>query len=337
MIDTVILSTVSALHPPGQMAALQFTRACGHSGRHCDHNPRWRFNPPKIAGTLPRLTWTRAPDGEDYLSAAVSIPKLLFGSNVKMVETQKEIETALLCVSEYVSEVAQVSFQAGLANVGRVDFCHNWQLTPTEVCAYLHLVSQASLSRMRRDLIGGSSVYFSNQSQVVTLYAKLPEVLNRLQSGKATNEEVRSAVGFLRFETRYLNYRACSRLVKKLGLGSRRAEKLLTITVAEIVMKETLNDLGLDQSSQCGDVRLARLIDRYGPKRALALAGVLAACDVFGHNNLVQLGICKRSTLARMMKEIKDANAWLVSDHKEALRPLRIVRRRATTQNARVA
>lgn len=334
MIDSVVITFPSPMHRPEEMVDLQFSRTCGHHGRDCKHRQRWKHNPPKIAARLPRVTWSNAPDGLDYLSASVSIPKLLFGSNVEMVEDQVAIDRALSVISRYVSEVASVSFDAQTANVTRVDFCHNWNLKPTEVCEYLRVIGCASLSRMTRHLIDTSTVQFSNCSQVVEFYDKQREVLSRLQHGRASNEEVNASVGVLRYEKRFLNYRACERLALKLGLPNRRAETLLRVSVAEFVTNETMKALGLDKSLESGDVRLARLLKEYGPKRALSLAGLLAACDSYGADNLVRLDICKRATFHTMLREIKLAGAWLVTERRRTLPPLRLIQPRERVQAA---
>jgi hypothetical protein len=334
MIDTVVMTLPVAMHRPREMLDLQFSRTCSHDGRDCQHPARWKLNPPKVAATLPRLTWNTAPNGNDYLSAIVSIPKLLFESNVEMVENQRDINIALTAISRYVSETANTDFEASAANVMRVDYCHNWKLTPVEVCEYLRVLGNASVSRMTRHVIDTNTVQFSNASKAVVFYDKLQEVISRLRVGKASNREITASVGVLRFEKRFLNYRACERLASTLGLPNRRAESLLSIDVAEFVMNETIKELGLDKSLESGDVRLDRLIEAYGPKRASGLAGFLAFCDSYGADNLIRLGLYKRSTFHRMRRQIKLAGAWLVTDRRRILSPLRLVQ---PTQQVRAA
>ncbi len=307
------------------MSALQFSRACGHNGVDCQHHPRWKRAPSEFGRALPWIVWNKAPDRVDYLTIGVSLPKVLYGSNVEMLRTQSDIDRALYRISEYVSETAEARFDAKAANVIRVDFCHQWRLTPTQVCEYLRVVGSTSVSRMTRQLFDSATVQFSNKSQAVVFYDKLLEVLSRLRSGKATDQEVNAAVGVLRLEKRYLNYHACERLASKMGLSNRRVETLFTVSVAESVMNQTIRQLGLDRHLEAGDIRLPRLIHAYGPRRALFLAGLLAACDSYGAENLVRLGICKRSTFHKMRREIMQAGAWLVTDGKRSLRPLRIV------------
>lgn len=334
MIDTVHLTQPLRMHARHVMRELNFEALCGHDRRYCTPHERWKRNPPGVATTLPRLTWSAARDGRDYLTVALSLPKLLLGSNVEMVMNQNCIDWALVMISQYVSEATRSEFNAKSANVTRIDFCHNWNLTPIEVYEYLRVVAQASLPRMRRDLIGKSTVCFSNKSQVVEFYDKLSEVLSRLRNGKASDEEVTASVGVLRFEKRFLTNRACERLALKLGLANRRAESLLRVSVAESVMNETMKELGLDKASESGDARLARLLRAYGPKRALTLVGFLALCDSYGADNLVRLGICKRSSYYKMRRDIIKVGAWLFTDSKRSLPPLQLVRSRAQLRAA---
>jgi hypothetical protein len=188
---------------------------------------------------------------------------------------------------------------------------------------------------MRRDLIGESTVFFSHKSQAVEFYDKLPEVLSRLREGRASNEEVTASVGVLRFEKRFLNYRACERLALKLGFPNRRADTLLTVSVANSALNETLTELGLDKSIKSGDARLLCLLQKYGPRRAFELSGFLQACDMYGREveTLVRLGI-PRSTYYKMRKDVMLAGAWLFTDKRRTLSPLRLIH---PTEHAQVA
>jgi hypothetical protein len=275
-----------------------------------------------------------APNGRDYLTVGASLPKVMYGSNVEMVETQAHVNSALMRISDYVGNVADVNYDVMRANVLRVDFCNQWRMIPSDVCEYLKVIASTSVSRMTRKVFDDSTVQFSNRSGGLVLYDKLSEVLYRLGIGKAAESEVLSAFGVLRLERRFLNYQACERLAAKLGLSGRQVGSLLTIHVAEWVMDQTIKQLGLDETLISGDIRLDRLIQAYGAKRALALAGLLAACDSYGPDNLIRLGICKRSTFHKMRRQIMQAGAWVFTERKRNLPPLRLVHPRQERRSA---
>jgi hypothetical protein len=318
--DTVILSLEHRILASRELSSLGFTTSCGHDGSTCRHRVRWKLN--QKSECVPQVTWTTAPDRRSYLVVSASLPKMLFGSNVQMLGSHEDIKRALAAISDYVSEAAQVNFAAQGANVSRLDLCFNWRIKPTEVYQYLRAVQTGSLPRMTRDLFGDGTVQFSNKSQCVTFYDKLLEVRSRGDSVK-TPDDI-SGSGLLRFEKRFLGSRACERLAKR-WKRNRQAENLLVPSLAEKEMNRTLQDLGLDRTMVSADVRLERLLSQFEPRHALDLAGFLLACDCYGADNLVRLGICKKSTYYRMRNDLKLADVWLVSEPNRTLTPLRIV------------
>lgn len=280
-----------------------------------------------MAGTLPRLTWTQGPDGQDYLTGEVSLPKMALGSNVEMLATDADIEDALGTMSDTVSEFARVNFDFMKANVGRVDYCYNWRFRePSYVYDYLEVLRGASVPRMTRRIIGNTTVEFFNDSQTVSAYSKLDETITRLHKANATREEVMAAFGVLRLEKRYRDAGACRRLTHRLGLPDRRAPSLLNTAVANLVLEETTKHLGLDMSIESGDLRETRLRQFYGPgSRYLLLLGFLAACDALGAENLVRLGVCSRAAYYAKKRDVTRAGTWSVTREKRKLPPLRLV------------
>lgn len=327
--DTVLLR--HAYHysaPPAVQCEFTFT------------GERYVFNPPAIKNhALPALTWYAAPDGINYLTARVSIPKMLYGNNVQMV-SGKEISRALDGISNYASELSGVEFDAKSANVGQIDFSYNFQVGEENAFGYLNALRQTSMPRMKRRIIGdGETVDFGNRSQKVICYSKSVETANLARLSKATDADVRAAVGILRVEHRFLNSGACKRLAERFNLPDRRADYLLRDDIAEMVMNETIMKLGLDKAVESGDSRLSLLREHchgYG-SRFQRLAGFLALCDAYGADNLVPLRIVTERTFYRQRKEVEEAGAWLVSPVKRTLPPLRLVRSQSTAVGLRSA
>lgn len=137
MIDSVTLTLPRRMHARRDLFALGFFSACGHGERVCRHPARWKLNLPTAEVTLPRITWSEAPDRSHWLTASVSVPKMLWGSNIGSLETDVEIVTGLSAISRFVTQASGIDFEAAEANVTRVDYCFNWQLTPSEVWQYL--------------------------------------------------------------------------------------------------------------------------------------------------------------------------------------------------------
>src|SRR4051812_24292670 len=79
MIDTVRLTQAITMHTPQALLNLGFSPRCGHIAR-AKQPATWILS--SLPKSYPRLTWTAASDGHDYLSAEASLPKLMLGSNV---------------------------------------------------------------------------------------------------------------------------------------------------------------------------------------------------------------------------------------------------------------
>jgi replication protein CRI len=289
---------------------------------------RYFFNPKPVKNcALPSLTWSAAPNGINYLSARVSVPKMLYGTNTLMV-TDSDIGRALNGITDFTSSVAGVDFNAATANVARLDISYNFKVGEAETYAYLSALQKAFIPRLTtRRIINDGTVEFSNDSQKVCVYAKHAETAYLAKQGKATDEDVRRAVGDLRIEHRFLNSPALKRLATRLKCPDRHADSLLQSGVAETVMNDTIMSLGLDKAIESGDSRLALLRERYGYGSTYQrLAGFLALCDEHGADNLVRLGIVAERTFYRQRGEVEKARAWLVSPVKKTLPPLRLVR-----------
>lgn len=326
MIDTVRLTQIATMHAPSEMLELGFSPNCGHARRGA-RPAKWTRNVVSIDEARPRETWTAARDGLDYLSAEVSLPKLLYRSNAVMLQSDEQVETALRTLSQLVSETAQVHFDAASSLVGRVDFCCNWKLRQqSEVYDYISALRSATMPRMTRRITGDSTVDFSNRSQTVVIYSKLDDVFNQLRVGHASGEDLQWAVGLLRLEARFRTAASCRRLAAQLRLANRTAGTLLNFYVATSVLEVTMRNLCLDMTVDSGDSREARLREFYGVgPYYVRLLGFLWACEAHGAENMVRLGVCSRADYHRKVRDLKRAGVWLMCPSKRRLTPLRLV------------
>jgi hypothetical protein len=275
--------------------------------------------------TVPSLFWSEKPDGLSYLTARVSLPKLLYGTNT-ITLSEADVARALSAISEFTSPAAGVDFDAASANVTSLDVCHNFQVGEENTYAYLGALRDANIPRMDRHLID-STVYFQNRSQKVVVYAKHAETAALAKDGKATDEDLKRSVGMMRIERRYLITDAVQALVKRLELSNRCAATLLQRGVSDTVMNDTIKELGLDHSIENGDSRRALLREYYGmTDKCEKLEGFLARCDDFGADNLIALGIYDKRTFYRRKADVIAAGAWLVTNKRATLPPLRLVR-----------
>ncbi len=304
MIDSVCLTLPVRMHSASEMVSLGFRSVCKHPSPSCSHPARWIFKPDK----RPYLTWSEAPDRSQWLSLSGSLPRFIFGSNVYLMTSDDELRACLEGISEYVASVAHVRYDSLKANVTRVDYCHDWQLTSNLVTNYLWALRAISLPRMRKTLIDNRTVELSNGSQTVSFYDKFEE---RLSMKPDAPEELTAARGILRFEARFRDNRSCERHARSMALSGRTGEALLHSGVARKTIRGTLERLGLDKPLNSGSRRFELLRTHYpnDQSKVLKLVGFLDAADCYGLENLVALGICSYTDYRRKLAEVKSAGA----------------------------
>jgi len=319
MIDSVCFTTPIRMHSPQEMSLLGFASACRHPSPSCSHPARWTLHP----SNKPHLTWSEAPDRSHWLSFTGSLPRFFFGSNVYLMSTDEELRTCLEGVSQYVSDVAQVTFDCLQANVTRVHYCHDWRLRSESVATYLSALRDLSLPRMKRTLIDCSTVQLSNRAQTICFYDKLKE---RLAKKSNFPGELDAAKGILRFEARFNDNRSCQRHAKRLGLADRKAESLLNDVVAKQTISFTLKRLGVDKPIRAGYERLEALKIYCGADRAklFRLTGFLTWADTYGAHNLAKLGLCSYSDFRRKLKELQASGALHMPPSARSLAPLSV-------------
>jgi hypothetical protein len=332
MIDSVCLTLPVRMHSPREMSSLGFASVCRHPSVTCAHPARWRFHPPN----RPHLTWSEAPDRSHWLSVTGSLPRFLFGSNVYLISNDDELRTCLGGISEYVGDNAQVHFDSLKANVTRVDYCKDWQLTSELVPQYLWSLRNVSLPRMHRTVTDNCTVQLSNASQTICFYDKFEE---RTAMKSRSDKELNAAKGILRFEMRLRDNRSCSRHAATMGLRNRSAEALLNREVANRTITTTLERLGLNKPLRAGSRRF-ELLRAHFPNdnsKVIRLMGFLAVCDHYGADNLVTLGLCSYTDFRRKLAEVKAAGAYYEVDGPVSLAPLTTLHSREMSKGSEAA
>jgi hypothetical protein len=300
-----------------------FSTTYGHSAATGHDRTTWKLNPPRDNGTLPRLTWNSSPSG-DWLTAEVSLPKFLFGNNVRMV-SDADVRHALKDISCFITETVGVPFDAPSALVGRVDYCENLPVGETNISTIASAAAQASIPRMVRYHIGPTTVTFKQSSKHITIYGKHAEVATHVREGNATAEELRTSHGQLRLEVKYLTSDSCKRLAKRYGLSERTAENLLVGVIAHEELYRALEALNLNKPTGLANARIDVLREVYGDTgRFRTLVAFLAILDRYGEHFWRQkIGGYSRSTYFAYARALKSAGVWLKTD--ESIAPLRLV------------
>jgi hypothetical protein len=286
-----------------------------------ERGERYVYNAPPSGGLArPHLTYSEDPTGRRHLSATVSISKMLYGHNVDCAAAE-DLLPALDEISDFVSSVTGVEFDARTARVGRLDVCQTFPVGEAAVHLYLRALALASLPR-QRPRVYHTGIEWRDKTQKVIVYSKLAETLSRRGRRKATAEEVEAARGHLRIEFQFLTTGACRRLAEgRLRLPDRRAECLLRPEVAEVVMGQGLASLGLDRPIPPPAARLDLLRKSYGDGATFSrLCRFVEELEERGQEAVIE----SRSyeTFRKTRAEIQAAGAWLVNPSATALPPL---------------
>jgi hypothetical protein len=316
-----------------------FTSRCGHTPAEGE-NSTYVLNLPRDAVSLPQLTVSNTASGV-WCTAALSLPKHLYGNNVIMV-SDADLPRALDSVSRFVTGVCGFEFDAHHALVGRVDYCHNFATGEANVAAYIDAGATATVARMDRFKINSTTVSFVAKGKVIKLYGKRAEVSKELAEGRATNDELLAAEGNTRLEVTYRRRDALMRLAERHGLEDRRAHQLLAAGVAQKELRQALGLLGLDSPTRLQDTRMDILREKYGDtKRCRALVAFLGYLDRYGEATW-RRDACgrfptwygySRSTYMANVRLLKAAGAWTRADRQ--LPPLSLVL--SAGRSARVA
>lgn len=320
MFDTLAFRTSRRMPLEHELRAHGFTKPHDGSGLHWFRNIS--FNP----STEIRLDWHRTISGNWFFVHLSSLPKFMYGNNVQMIETDAEVKRGLKDFSSVVSDCVGFNYDAMPSDVVVLHTCHCWKMTEPEVYSRLHALRSGHIDRMTRRTVDrkteSGTVYYENASEQFIAYAKCAETLLRLRQGQATNEHLSMAAGVFRIEHRYLDSESVKRLMRRMNLPDQRAETLLRPEIAEAVLNQKMQELGLDKEIEAGDLRLKRIRDYYGIRsnEYKHLTQFIALADEHGGiDNLVQLGLYSDSVFFKYRKELKEAGALLVAPSRVSL------------------
>lgn len=270
----------------------------------------------------PHLFFRSAPDGRRYLSVEVSLPKLLFGHNLRLL-TEAELRAALNKLSRFASERFDVEFDARAALVGRVDYCANFDVGEDKIHAYLQAAMEARPPCLKRRAIGKlETVEFFNSGRKIYLYDKNRQSTALLKRKRISTETAETARGLIRLETRFGNPVAIERmLVGRLHLPDRSATTVLNFTVARTALSEALGGFELHKPVGTIDQRIEKLqtfCGGYG-RKFQQLLGFIQLCDYFGQDNLLARGIVKRASFYRYINDLRRAGALVFTTYHSPL------------------
>jgi hypothetical protein len=265
-------------------------------------------NPAK-GSNLPRLTWTHQErTGGSWLSSEVSLPKFYFGNNVEMLNPE-QLKTSLSDVQDYVETTTELLFDVPSAKLGRVDYGYNIRLKDEyEVKAYLRSFNRLFLAKYKRVSIDDETITMKSKSREVCIYSKFQETYKQKD---LSGEILERSSGILRFEPRFKNVAACSRLAKSLGLEN-NVQSLLTPATAKFQIEAEIKRLGIGKTIKTEKNMIDLLIENFGVK-ASDYYGFLKAREILG-DSFYTSGAISRATYFRRVSELRNAGCLLVTE-----------------------
>jgi len=273
----------------------------------------WFLNPKK-SKILPRLTIVHTLKGEYYLSAEVSLPKMIFGNNVYL-PNQIEIEKGLNLINEYIESLTGLKFDVSSAIVTRIDFVKDFTFEEAKVGRLIFELSKMFLPNKR--FLYDSTLYYGTKSgsKEVCIYSKYREV----QSENEVNPDIKKmANGILRLEVRYKKLYVIKTLVKKLRLKDCTIKSFLNENVLKQIVSEVTKSLNFNELLISKETNLEILMKRYSFLTAIRLSGFIDVVSLLGenfyHDESQNIG---RSSYFNNKRLCVKANVWKRSEFLE--------------------
>jgi hypothetical protein len=245
----------------------------------------WRdvgFSPVKLRPEFRRnddltsmTVYPRGRQGKDWLRVQASLPKIVFGDNVKLL-TEKQARGAAIWLCEHVSHVTGLTFTVDNVKPFRIDYMRHYEIREEEA-------RTITLALMSKDLIGfnctnreGDSVWFAMKHgrkviKAIEVYPKFAWAIETKQSQHVIDE----SRGKLRLEVR---------LMQK-GLkgikGATRPLDYLSQSVGDSVLNQAANLLDLQRIINARNIDFQELLLVHAYRhRSLGKLGLMGFAEM---------------------------------------------------------
>ncbi len=232
---------------------------------------------------MPRLTLSENINRQWYLSAEVSIPEWLFGTNTKL-PNQTDIFAFLEKLSDYVLKKTQIGFDAFTAKVRRVDFTKDLAIGRTKIIPTIKKLYEVHPPRFRRVIYDEQTVEFCSRGKKKGLAIKVYDKLSEMRSNKKKIENPSYLRNLLRLEASYRSSYYIEKIKKENELPNMSAAVILTIDVAEQEIFIAEEVISFENQIPPGVSSLDVLIANYGAKHAAILSGFMMLIKEYGYN-----------------------------------------------------
>lgn len=245
-------------------------------GKHHNSSTFYLNHEKEDSLTLPNISIYEEFGAGYGVRANICIPKFLHGQNIELVNGD-DIFDALQGISEYVSDLSGIEFDATTARVARIDYATNLY--------FGREVAERFLQRSKRLIVPwmpfmpkqsiGDSAYHGNQSRTIKTYDKCAEA----GIGHANGVVVRG-------EYALLNETAVKRYAERIGAADHRAETMLSQGVRKVAIDELFKSLQLHSFDPEADFSLEYFYKKSGGNlsKARRCSSFVAMYKLFGAN-----------------------------------------------------
>lgn len=267
---------------------------------------------PAAGETMPALMWQTQPNGIQYLSARFSLPRQRWGHNARLPESLVDIFAELGIAADAIYKATGRIFNPLTANVTDVHYAMDIYVGPERIRPILDLLESRQLPRHKRIRLD-HGVEFKQKQSSTQIYAKYFEVQVQIEKGHIKPElhadALQAADGVLRVERRE-HLQAVQRSQARLGL-TRMTCDVLTPDASHRIITDVLDKLQFADavSNAENNQELERLIESYGVKVAIRLAGFLTMVKFYGRD-FWRITDYPRRTYYDNLRLLKNAGVW---------------------------
>jgi hypothetical protein len=238
----------------------------------------------------------------------VSLPKLLYGNNIAMLEQPDKAIEVLSSILR--NDEAIPAIDLWKANIYQIAFCYNHQVGE-HVHEYVRQLFKLNYpNRRTKPYYPTDGIHYYSRGSTLTFYDKEEE------SGSP------SAYGILRQESLWKGKLLIGELV---GKQEGATIKDFTPEVRKSILVSELNEVGLHGTRILGpNLASETLVEAYGIEKGTRLYGFLQQSQERDHKELIRLGHSP-STISQNEKAIRDAGlAMSITDERRELPQLTI-------------
>lgn len=311
MIDTLSLKNTSYDLDERTLADL------GAIAKPRRRNPTWVINAEK--GTVsPAITILQTPDGAFHIYAECSIPRLLFGHNARLPNTEDEVQHGIDRICEDVQDRLGIQFDKAAAVISKIHLTRDYYLGDAANRAVFALFDKRLRHFTKRVITADDgeaiTLYFNYRSKrrncVICIYPKYADVLSK--NGHA--EALEAAQGNLRIECRGNTLMGVRSLCKRFGVED--AGELLTSELNERVFRSLEAELCFPECVVNQESPLSKLLAIYRPTKAQRLFGFREMRKLKGDAELTKTEK-ERRAFNTARRECERAGVWLDLRHSE--------------------